>query len=105
MQIELSRRRVFVSRRPIQLNLSAQQREELESVRARAERSYLRERAAALLKIADGQSGMQVATRGLLKPRKPQTIYEWVRRYQQEGIRGLEIRAGRGRKPAFPSQA
>jgi len=36
----------------------------------------MRERATAILKIAEGISARQVALDGLLKPRKPDTIYE-----------------------------
>lgn len=94
-----------MSRRPIELNLSAGEREELEVMRKRGERPYMRERAAALLKIAAGESGLRVARQGLLKPRTPRTVYRWVHRYQKEGIEGLEIRVGRGRKPAFSPSA
>jgi hypothetical protein len=90
-----------MSRKPISLPLTAEQTDELELLRDHDSRPYLRERAAALLKIAAGQSGLQVATTGLLKPRDPDTIYAWVERYQSEGIAGLTIRLGRGRKPGF----
>jgi transposase len=85
--------------RPISLVLNQEQRQELVQIRDHDSRPYMRERAAALLKIADGCSGLQVAQSGLLKPRDPDTIYNWVKRYQQMGIDGLVIRAGRGRKP------
>ena len=41
-------------------------------------RPYLRERAAALLKIASGLSPHHVARHGLLKPRDPDTVYQWL---------------------------
>jgi transposase len=90
-----------MSRKPISLPLTAEQKDELAYLRDRDARPRVRERAAALLKIAEGKSGLQVATNGLLKPRDPDTIYEWVERYQRQGIAGLKIRSGRGRKPAF----
>ncbi len=86
---------------PLQINLTAAEREELEMMRDTHSKAYLRERAAAILKIADGQSGLQISQAGLLKPRDPDTIYRWVHRYQQEGIAGLKIRSGRGRKPVY----
>ncbi|MBE9182937.1 helix-turn-helix domain-containing protein [Oculatella sp. LEGE 06141] len=89
--------------RPLNLALSDTQRQELVQIRDHDPRPYMRERAAALLKIADGYSGLQVAQTGLLKPRDPDTVYTWVRRYQQHGIAGLVIRAGRGRKPTGSS--
>jgi transposase len=61
----------------------------------------MRERAAAMLKVANGHSGRDVALNGLYKERDPDTIYSWVRRYQAEGVPGLIIRQGRGRKAAF----
>jgi transposase len=61
----------------------------------------MRERAAAMLKIAEGITPRQVALNGLLKPWKPDTVYDWVKRYQQEGVAGLPVKPGRGRKPAY----
>ena len=62
---------------------------------------YLRERAAALLKVADGMPAARVARTGLLRPRKPDTVYAWIDRFIEAGSAGLQIQAGRGRKPAF----
>lgn len=88
---------------PTKLNLSltVEQVCELEQLRKHALKPYLRERAAAILKIAQGNSGRQTALHGLLKRHAPDTIYDWVRQYLAEGKAGLEIKAGRGRKPAF----
>jgi len=47
---------------------------------------------------------LQVALNGLLRPRDPDTIYTWVRRYQAEGFQGLVIKPGQGRKPAIFEQ-
>lgn len=85
----------------LKLSLSEAQIQELEELRDHAPKPYLRERAAAILKIAEGQSGRQTALQGLLKRHAPDTVYNWVRRYRAEGKTGLEIRSGRGRKPAF----
>jgi len=88
---------------PLQLNVTPAERDALEKVRDTHPKAYMRERAAAILKIADGRSGLQVSREGLLKVRDPDTIYRWVQRYLADGIAGLEIRGGRGRKPAdFP---
>lgn len=86
---------------PIKLELNESQVGELEQIRDHHQKPYLRERAAALLKVAHGHSGREVALNGLHKERDPDTIYSWVRRYQAEGIGGLIIRHGRGRKAAF----
>jgi transposase len=86
---------------PLTITLSREQETDLEKLRDRHPKAYVRERAAAILKIAAGTSGRQVALTGLLKARKPDSIYAWVKRYQAEGSKGLENKPGRGRKPAF----
>jgi transposase len=87
--------------KPLTIILSSEQRRKLEEARDHHNRPYVRERASAILKIADGISGRQVAFRGLLKVRSTDTVYSWVRRYLSEGLSGLLVRSGRGRKPAF----
>jgi hypothetical protein len=66
------------------LTLTAEQRAHLERVRDRDKRPYLREKAAALLKIADGQTPRQVALTGLLKVHHPDTLYRWLNEWQEE---------------------
>ena len=83
------------------LTLSASERAELEDLRDHDPRPYVRERCAALLKIADGESPHHVALHGLLKARDPDSVYGWLDRYLADKLAGLVIRAGRGRKPAF----
>lgn len=83
------------------LLLTGEQWDELDQLARREPKAYLRERAAALLKIASGEIPAHVARNGLLLPRDPDTIYSWLDRYQAEGVAGLRIRPGRGRKPAF----
>lgn len=73
----------------------------LVELRDKGEPAYLRERATAMLKIHQGFSPHEVARRGLLKKRDPDTVYAWLRRYREHGIRGLYNKPGRGRKPAF----
>lgn len=86
---------------PLTIELNEKQRKELEQVRDHEPRPYMREHAAAILKVADGLSGRQTALHGLLKERWPDTVYRWVKRYQAQGVKGLEIKSGRGRKPCF----
>lgn len=86
---------------PLTVNLTRAQRQELESVRDQHQLAFMRERAAAILKVANGETARQVALNGLHKKRDPDTIYRWIHRYLAEGIEGLYIRAGRGRKAAF----
>lgn len=87
--------------RQLAVTLTDEQRRELEQTRDHHELPYMREKAAAILKIAGGQSGRDVALHGLLQHRRPDTVYEWVHRYQAEGLAGLVVQDGRGRKPAF----
>jgi hypothetical protein len=92
----MGRRRKFV--------LTDRQRRALTRVRDRHPTPYLREKAAALLKVADGWDLQDVAAFGLLKPRSRNTVAAWLGRYQRYGLRGLKVRAGRGRQPAFFSR-
>ena len=86
-----------------QLALTPEQETELVRARDHAPQPYLRERAAVLLKIAAGQSIRSAAASGGLKPHHRDSVCSWVARYQTEGVAGLLVRKGRGRKPAsFP---
>jgi transposase len=71
------------------LSLTEDQRQELVRLRDHDPRPYVRERGAAILKIAEGQSAHRVAQSGLLKPRDPDTIYAWLDRYETDGTAGL----------------
>lgn len=86
---------------PRVVRLSDAQREELETTRDQHPKAYLRERAAVILKVAEGQSVRQVAEQGLLRRHEPETVSKWVDRYEQAGIEGLKVKPGRGRKPVF----
>ena len=83
------------------LELDAAKRKELEQVRDKHPKAYMREKACALLKVADGMSGHAVAKQGILKPRDPDTVYAWIKRYESSGIEGLLVGKGRGRNPSF----
>ena len=71
------------------LSLTEEQRQEFHQLRDHDSRPDVRERAAAILKIADGQSPHRVARSGLLKPRDPDSVYAWVGRYEAAGVAGL----------------
>ena len=81
--------------------LSDDARIALTRLRDRSEKPYLRERAGAILKMADGQNASQIASSRLLKKRYYETVSDWFHRFQTEGVEGLKIKSGRGRKPAF----
>lgn len=87
-----------------QWQLAETERAQREQARARDPKPFVRERAAALLAIAGGASIRQAARTAGLRPHQAATLCAWVARYQAEGLAGLRIRTGRGRKPAsFPA--
>jgi transposase len=87
--------------RIIRIHLEEAQRQELEQVRDHHPKAFLRERAAAVLKVAQGQVIQHVALHGLLKRHEPETVKVWIERYLSQGVAGWKIQAGRGRKPKF----
>lgn len=84
-----------------QLTLSAAQVAELTRLVRTARDPYVRERASAIFKVAEGESIRQVALHGCLRGRKPQTVGEWIRRYLEQGETGLHVLPGRGRPRVF----
>ncbi len=85
--------------------LTEVQRETLEAMRDHHPKPHMRERAAAVLKVADGQPARWVARHGLLQVHDDETVGGWVKGYVAHGLGALYIRAGRGRKPAFSPSA
>lgn len=83
---------------PLKLTLSLDQRCCLEEARKKHPRPYVRERALAILLVADGRSTRSVAA---FLSRSLDTVRRWIQTYLQGGIAGLRVRPGRGRKPAF----
>jgi len=71
------------------LELTAEQQQTLEEGRDHHPRPLVRERCAALLKIARGKSAHWVAKQGLLKERDPDTVYSWLSCYEREGLAGI----------------
>jgi Helix-turn-helix domain len=86
---------------PLVVSLRPEQMRELRHLRDHDPTPYVREKAAAILKVAAGHSVRAVARAGLLRPRRRETVASWVRRYLADGAAGLRVRPGRGRKPAF----
>lgn len=84
------------------MELSQTQQKELTKYRDHDPRPDIRERCAAMLKIAEGQSPHAVAQEGLLKRRDPDTVYGWLDRYEQQGLEGLQSgRHGGNRRRPF----
>src|SRR5215471_14718097 len=87
--------------------LTAEQRGALLHVRDHDPLPYMRTKAAAILKVADGWPICRVAVIGLNKPYHEDTVRSWLNRYEQDGLAGLHVKEGRGSKPVFspcPSQ-
>ncbi len=85
----------------IKIDLSTEQKAELERMRDSHSKPYLRERASAILKVAAGETLSSVGEIGLLKRHEPETVHKWIQAYQESGLSGLVIKKGRGRKPAY----
>ena len=87
------------------ISLDEGQKAELEEAVIKHPKFYVRERAAGILKVWEGNSLRQVAYHQLLRRHAPETVKAWCERYLAEGMAGLRVRQGRGRKPAFsPSE-
>ncbi len=84
-----------------ELFLTEEEKQELIEYRDHHARPDVREKAAALLKIAEGDSAHWVSTSGLLKRRKPDTVYRWLNIYEDEGFDGLIQREHGGARRRF----
>jgi len=73
----------------LKLLLNKRERKTLRNIRDRSSKPYQRERAAALLKVADGISPHCVALSGLLRKRDPDTVYGWVYAFSAFGLKSL----------------
>lgn len=71
------------------VTLTEEERQQLINHRDHDPRPYVRERCAAILKVADGKAAYWVAKHGLLKERDPDTVYSWLDIYEAEGVAGL----------------
>ena len=79
--------------------LTVEQRAELETmVRSRLIAAGLQRRCEAVLAIADGLKFTQAMERVGFSDKH---LRKWCRRYLAEGVKGLQDRPGRGRKPGF----
>ena len=88
------------------LELTPAERVALKRARDCDLRPSLRERASAMLQIADGRSARQVARHGLCTPRKPETVCRWLAAYRAHGLAGLRQRPrGTGVVPPQDGQA
>ena len=79
-----------------QLSLTDAERRELEYGFRHGEKHCFRMRCRAVLLKSDGLSAAKV---GEQTEMESHTVLSWVHRFETEGIKGLETRPGRGRKP------
>jgi Winged helix-turn helix len=84
------------------LTLTEAQRHELLHHRDHDPRPYVRERCAALVKIADGLAPHAIARQGLLRLRDPDTVYAWLDRYQADGLAGVLAHQHGGDRRSWP---
>jgi hypothetical protein len=77
--------------------LNKHERKTLTHIRNLSSKPYQRERAAALIKIADRMSPHGVALSGLLRQRDPDTVYRWVYAFDACGIKSLSHAPRRGK--------
>ena len=74
----------------LKIRLAGRHLKQLEHLAGTHQKPQLRERAAAILKVAQGQSVHQVAKTGLLTERHPSTVYGWIEQYFTHGIHAWE---------------
>lgn len=75
-----------------------QSKELLRAEALSAEHRRTRERLMALYEISEGKSATKV---GKQTNRNPQTVMEWVHRYNQEGLKAVKYQRSGGRTPFF----
>ena len=85
--------------RYIELNESA--RQELEKIYHTHAKSHVRQRAQCLL-LSD--QGYSVPTLSDIYSTRTHTVRGWFNRWEAEGVKGLEIRPGRGLKPVIDAE-
>lgn len=78
------------------LKLTDSQDNELRGAMHGARKAYLRLKALAIWNLGQGRSQREV---GKLLHVSPTSVFNWQKRYLLEGLPGLEVRPGRGRRP------
>jgi transposase len=83
------------------VSLSAEQRAELEKGYRKGKNHSLRQRCQMILLKAENRTSLEVAEfLGCCEV----VVNNWLKRFEVEGIKGLETRAGRGRPPILSQQ-
>jgi transposase len=76
--------------------ITCDQRRDLEKAARCGKPLYVRRKALALANLAEGRSVREVSR--VLRVLRP-SVYLWQSRYLKEGLSGLTVRPGRGRRP------
>ena len=82
------------------IELSDKERGKLANWVKNPPKAYLRQRARAILLVADGEPLYKVASHSRIRKHR-KTITRWVQGYLSKGLEGLKVKPGQGRKPAF----
>ena len=88
----------------LSIELSEEERAQLERWSKNHRKPYLRERARAILRVAAGEPVYKIAQELRIRIHRT-AVSEWVHRFQERRIEGLKIQPGRGRKPVFSPSA
>jgi len=80
--------------------LSEHEKQKLEGWLKNPPSPYLRERARAILKVAQGETIQETAQKLRIRVHR-NAVSEWVQRFLSDRLEGLKIKAGRGRKAVF----
>jgi transposase len=88
-----------IAQEPLRALTDAERQQVAAIVRARSERGDLRQRAVALLAVAEGQSREAAARRAGYA--HGYTVSRLIGRFNAHGLAALEIAAGRGRKATY----
>ena len=84
-----------------EIKLSPMQRSALEDGYRNGSSHAFRMRCKAVLLKSQGLSSLQIGER---LDMNQTTVNNWVRRFKEEGVKGLSTRSGRGRKPIIGTQ-
>jgi len=82
----------------LKLRLAGRHLKQLEHAARSNQNAQIRERAAAVLKVASGQSVRHVSENGLLVGRHRSTVYDWIQQYFTHGLSAWEKKRQRQRK-------
>lgn len=82
------------------IELTAGEKQKLESWLKNPPRPYLRERARAILQVSQGRT-IEATARALRVRVHRNAVSEWVKRFLADRLEGLQMRVGRGRKAIF----